>query len=204
MPIDPADHLELLNLYVAYSFAFDTGDQEASAGSAPRTGASPSKTARWPTGPRSWCRSPRRCTPRAGIKHLVGNIARRHSCRRRGQAYIVAVGDGDDGGLKVITMGTYTDTFTKTAAGWRFQARTFSAWASMHSPGAMLVLPLGYTEVCVQSGDIRRHFDTRTPGSSDPHEVGAPQGVGAEPHLCRLDAGDGQQGVDEVEAHARK
>ena len=128
--LDTADRLEILDLYARYGWHFDQGKAEEWAALFTPDGRflrSNAPDIEGREGLADLCRQRQAKTP--GLRHLTSNVTLEPANDgARGRAYVLVVRIGDDGSLRVFTLGDYDDELVKLPDGWRFQRRTFSHW----------------------------------------------------------------------------
>jgi limonene-1,2-epoxide hydrolase len=136
---DSASRQEINDLYARYSLTFDNGDGTEFArlftedGQFVRSGVAPVQ------GSAALAEFARTAAARSpGTRHFVSNILIEPSDEGAvGTAYVLALRIGSTV-LRLVSMGRYEDVFIRTAQGWRFSKREFSAFTPPELAGALL------------------------------------------------------------------
>jgi ketosteroid isomerase-like protein len=129
MQLELADRVEIRELYDSYPIAFDKGDAAAWADhfapdgrffyqGEPITGT---------LALREFYDSRHADLP--GMRHFMANLViEATEGGARGQIYTLVFRQGDDGALRIRTIGSYADELVRLDIGWRFLERRFQPW----------------------------------------------------------------------------
>jgi Tol biopolymer transport system component len=127
MPLDPADLIEIQQLYARYNTAIDTGDGETFAGCFAEDAYFDSGISQMDSHEDIAAFAVQTHTAMPSMRHNATNILLDSDGGGGAHGSAFLIGYITDGGYKVIVTGRYADELTRTSEGWRFAKRVFKA-----------------------------------------------------------------------------